>query len=374
MPYSMRKVAHLTSAHPRDDVRIFHKECKSLVRGGYEVHLIVADHLGDECRDGVCILDVGGASGRLGRIFGATRRILAKAFQLDADIYHLHDPELLWVGLMLARRGKRVVFDSHEDVPLQLLNKPYLRPSLLRLLSLGYVLFERYACSRFSGIIGATPFIRDKFRKINACSIDVCNYPLLEEFLGGEDGSKKALEICYVGGLSAVRGIREMVLAMSLVKNEVSLNLVGAFSEPGLHEEVRAHPGWGRIIEYGVLGRRGVAEIYLRSKIGLVTLQPIPNYLDALPIKMFEYMSAGIPVVASDFPLWKEIVMGSKCGLCVNPLDPSAIAEAIDYLIDHPDEASKMGERGREAVLSCYNWRNEEAKFLNFYSHLALVR
>ncbi len=368
------RIAHLTSAHPRDDVRIFYKECSSLVTAGFEVQLVVADNLGAGQENGVTIYDVGKRGGRLARILGTTHRVLRQALVLNADIYHLHDPELLWVGLVLSLKGKAVIFDAHEDVPLQLLNKPYLTPMALRVIAKVYAVFERFACRRFTGVVAATPSIGTKFKTINPETIEVCNYPILKEFSACQNWGKKPKEICYVGGLSDVRGTRQLVAAMALVKHEVRLNLVGGFSEPELHRELQAEPGWARVNEYHVQDRVGVSAVYARSRAGLVTLLPIPNYLEALPIKMFEYMSAGIPVIASNFVLWREIVEDNRCGLCVNPESPAEIAAAIDFLMTHPAEAKKMGENGRKAVLTRYNWRNEESVLVDFYRHIALIQ
>ena len=374
MPMPSIRIVHLTSAHPRDDIRIFHKECISLVGAGYEVHLVVADNRGRELRQGVTIHDVGQRGGRLARVVGATWRVWKQALALNAQAFHLHDPELLWVGLVLATKGKTVIFDSHEDVPLQILNKPYLPRFALYLISKVYAVVERYACSRFSGVVAATPFIGAKFSAINPGTVIVCNYPILSEFLPSENWDEKPCEICYVGGLSVVRGVRQMVAAMSHVRTPVRLNLVGGFSEVSLVGEVQANPGWKKVDQHGVLGRDGVSRVYARSRAGLVTLLPIPNYLDSLPIKMFEYMSAGIPVIASNFDLWREIVDQHECGLCVNPKKPEEIASAIDYLMTHPAEAKKMGENGRQAVLSRFNWCNEEKKLVEFYRRLAIKK
>lgn len=366
----MSRVVHLTSAHPRDDIRIFLKECRSLSVHGHEVFLVVADGCGNEVLNSVKIVDIGLPIGRIDRMFKVTQKVFFKAVELDADIYHLHDPELLPIGLKLKRLGKKVVFDAHEDVPKQILGKSYIHPWVRRILSWGFCHFERYACSRFDGVVTATPYIRDKFFKINHRSIDINNFPMIGELESSVTWREKAKEVCYVGNIAEVRGINELVLAMESTRTAVRLNLVGGFSEPQVESKVRGYKGWENVNYLGVQDRLGVREVLSRSVAGLVTLHPIPNYLDALPIKMFEYMSAGIPVIASSFDLWQSIIEETNCGLCVDPLDPLSVAEAIDYLVDHPVEAGQMGEKGRRAVLSRYNWAQEEKKLLNFYDEI----
>ena len=129
-------------------------------------------------------------------------------------------------------------------------------------------------------------------------------------------------------------------------------------------------PGWQRVNALGFLDRAGVRDVLGRSMAGLVTFHPAPNHIDAQPNKMFEYMSAGIPVIASDFPLWREIIAGNDCGLLVDPVNPAAIAEAIDTRVNNPDMAQRMGENGRRAVEARYNWGIEEQKLLAFYEQI----
>jgi glycosyltransferase involved in cell wall biosynthesis len=364
------RTAHLTSVHLRNDTRIFIKQCRSLAAHGYEVTLVVADGQGDECKDNVKVVDVGHLPGRLKRIFKTTRRVLKKAIELDADLYHFHDPELIPVGLKLKRLGKKVVFDSHEDVPKQLLGKPYLNPLSLKILSGIFSLFERYACPRFDGIIAATPFIRDKFLTINPLSVDINNFPMIGELDAAVPWTDKRDEVCYLGGIGAIRGIREVVRACEFLQTPARLNLAGRFSEPAVESDVKSYPGWSRVNELGIVDRARVREVLGRSVAGLVTFHPLPNHIDAQPNKMFEYMSSSIPVIASNFPLWREIIEGNDCGLCVDPLDPSAIAEAIDFMVNNPDRARQMGENGQRAIQARYNWSVEEAKLLDFYKNL----
>ena len=361
-------ICHLTSAHPRYDTRIFIKECKSLSKY-YEVNLVVADGKGDEIKNGINIYDVGKLNGRLNRIFKTTKMVFKKAIELNCNIYHLHDPELIPIGLKLKKLGEKVIFDAHEDLPKQLLGKSYLNKSLLKILSKAFGVFEKYACKKLDYIVTATPFIRDKFLKININSIDINNYPILSELSNKNSWSARKNEVCYIGNISKIRGVKEMVKAMEYTNN-IRLNLGGWFSEKDIEIMVKNLKGWAKVNDIGFLNRDGVAKVLANSKAGLVTLYPIINYQDALPVKMFEYMSAGLPVIASNFSLWETIIEGNNCGICVNPLDPKEIAKAIEYIMENPVEAGKMGKNGRKTVEEKYNWTKEENKLLEIYNQL----
>ena len=364
----MPPVIHLTSAHQRYDTRIFRKMCASLVNNGYNVSLIVADGNGDTICNGVPIYDVGASKGRFDRILNAPKRVFTKAIALDAKVYHLHDPELIFIGLKLKRLGKKVIFDSHEDVPKDILSKHYLNPLLRYLLCAIFIWLERFTLPYFDAVIAATPSIRDKFLKLNKFTVDINNFPIQEELVPNSQITVLRSNVCYVGGIDAIRGIREIIRAMEHVRSDVRLVLAGSFSEPSVSNEVRQYPGWAKVDELGFVDRAKVREILARSLTGIVTFLPVSNHIEAQPNKMFEYMSAGIPVVASNFPLWREIIEGNNCGLCVDPCDPQAIAEAIDKLVSDPELAHKMGQNGQRAIQRCYNWHAEEKKLLKLIS------
>jgi glycosyltransferase involved in cell wall biosynthesis len=297
-----------------------------------------------------------------------TRSVYKKALEVDADIYHFHDPELLPYGLKLRKKGKIVVYDAHEDLPKQVMDKPWI-PTIFRgIVSQLINRYELYVAKQLSGVISVTETICDRFRTVNSNVQMVANYPLFHEVeqLSGLDNEKVPGQICYVGNLFPKRGVLELVDALNYT--DATLVLAGKFSTQEFEDQVKANAGWKKVNYLGHVDRKQVMEILATSQVGMVTLHPTKSYLEALPIKMFEYMSAGIPVIASDFPLWRSIIEKESCGVCVDPLNPKEIGEAINNLICNPINAQQMGINGFNAFKSHYNWNAEKDKLIKFYS------
>ncbi len=363
------KVCHFTSVHKTDDIRIFHKECKSLAEAGHEVYLVAAN-TEEKIQDGVRILSTNVEfSGRLSRMNKTSKGVYRKALEVQADIYHFHDPELLRFALRLKRKGKKVIYDAHEDVPRQIMAKYWIPKLFRKMVSVCFELYENFVAKRLHAVVVSTPHIRERFIKINPNTIDVCNYPLISELMEPSKWDDKNNEICYVGGISEVRGINQLMDALVFVP-DIRLNLAGNFSTEALEVQVKEKEKWNRVDFYGYVGRNELLSIFHRSKIGMVTLLPTPNHMESLPIKMFEYMSAGIPVICSDFPLWKEIVGSNECGICVDPNNPEEVAKAIQYLMNNPAQANEMGKKGRLAIMGKYNWDIEKNKLFDLYKRI----
>jgi len=368
------KVCHFSSAHRGLDVRIFNKECASLAAAGYETHLVInADpndvEMAAKCNVTVHPLPPRSSGGRIGRMLLHTWHCYRLAKSLKADIYHFHDPELIPHGMLLAITGKKVIYDVHEDLPRDIETKEWIPGWARNLAARLFGGLEHFGAKYFFSIITATPHIENRFKKINLNALAINNYPLINE-LAPEKGARTRLnQVCYVGGLSRIRGIRSLIDAMVYLPN-VRLVLCGRFAEADLEDELMALPGWAQVDYLGHVDREGVRKVMSESFAGMVTLLPTPAYLDSLPIKMFEYMSAELPVIASNFPLWRDIVHGAIAGFCVNPESPDAIAAAIRRLADDPAQVDEFGKAGRKAVLIKYNWPTEASKLIQFYRNL----
>ena len=367
------KVVHLTSVHSPLDHRILHKECQSLARAGFEV-TIIGPHTRDLVKDCVHIKSIQLQSSRARRMTQTAWRIFQEAQKQAADIYHFHDPELIPVGLLLRATGKRVIYDIHEDVPREILAKHYIPRWGRRLVSWTVEGIEAAACSCFSALVTTTPTIAQRFRSINSRTVVVRNYPYPEEIIFAQPAIKwqeRRQSVAYVGGITGERGIHEMVSAMSLLPESfpATLELVGnqlpLFVEP---EKLYRHPGWRRVKHHGILEQPEVFSLLHEVRAGLAVLHPIPNFLDSIPVKFFEYMGAGLPIITSDFPAWRKLLDDTGCAIFVDPMNPREIAAAIQYVLTHPAEAEEMGRRGCASMVQRFNWKTEASTLVDLYA------
>ena len=361
------RVCVITSAHSAFDVRIFYKQACWLAEAGYSV-VLLGRHCRHEFVQGVEVIGLPSPRNRLHRMTTYLWRIYKLALSQQAEIYHFHDPEFALAALLLRLKRKKVIYDVHEDYS-QAIRRRYWVPAVVRnAIAWLASTAERAAARRYTAVVAATEYIAARFS--NPETITVKNYPVLSNFL--QPDNRPNDRVIYIGGISRSRGALEMVAAMERLGAEenVRLTLLGSFLEPDLSEELQKMPGWKFVDYHGQVAREEVWSNLSRAAVGLVCLHPLPAYETSLPVKLFEYMYAGIPVVASDFPFWHQFVRNNSCGLHVDPLNSDEIAKAISYLLENPVEAQKMGNNGRKAVLQKYNWEQESIKLLELYSRL----
>lgn len=362
---------HIAPLHRRHDTRILLKQCISLSNSGFSVSCIFADGAGNEIVDGVEIIDCGPPpAGKFAKRLVPLYRAARTARERRPDLVHFHDGMFLPFAILLSLFGQSVIYDVHEDYREQIKNTRF--PwSVKYIASRFYASLEWLGSRLFKAIVPATPHIATRFPVSK--TVVIHNFPILEETKLAEPVlyQDRAMAFAYVGGLAVFRGVREMVEATHEFKNSgVTLQLAGSFSPESLKVEMEALPGWRQVEFHGWVGRENVTQILENVRGGLVLLHPRKNYIVSYPIKLFEYMAAGLPVIASDFPLWRQIIEEADCGLLVDPLSPAEISKAMDWILDHPEEAEAMGRRGLAAVQTKYNWHQEAKKLVDMYNEL----
>ena len=304
------RVVHLTSVHEAADTRIVHKECTALAESGYDV-VLVAQGPCVPMPPGVRHHSVPRARNRLDRVLRTVPAVLRAALSERASVYHLHDPELVPVGLLLRLRGARVFFDVHEDIVLDIGTKPWIPRPMRGFVASVAATVLRLVERGFSAIVPATPSIAKSFTR--GRTVVVRNYPRLEDLVAQDGGARfndRPLEVIYLGAITRVRGVGEMIDAIGQpsIPPYARLVLAGAFEDAATRTFAASLPGWRRTRAVGFLRRDQLGEALSRARAGLLVLQPFASFEDSLPTKMFEYMGAGLPVIASKFLRCREVL------------------------------------------------------------------
>lgn len=362
----MKKVCHLTNVHSAYDGRIFEKECCSLAKAGYEVYLI-APNAQEKIINEVNIVGVDAKrAGRIYRIFILSIKIYKKALEIDAHIYHFHDPELLPIGAKLKKKGKIVIFDSHESVPEQIMTKEYIPIPFRKLISKTYERYEKRILKKMSAVITVTPHILERLSKINSNSVQITNYPIVTDIPPIKKNPTNS--VCFAGTISPMWMHENIINALSFT-DDIKYHLAGPINKSYLKQ--LSDLSNNNIRYFGKLQRTSVLEFIQSSKIGMALYDYSPelgNNTGTLGnTKIFEYMLAGIPIICTDFLLWEKIISEERCGICVNPRNTSAITKAINYISKNPEIAKEMGINGQKAIKERYNWTSQEKILLNLY-------
>lgn len=372
----MFNIVHLSSVHSTFDPRIFYKECKSLASNGYNVTLITPFDKNDKIKiEGVSIFPVNKPKNRIDRILSTVNQIRNVAFSLDADLYHFHDPELIIVGLLLRSKGKKVIYDIHEDYLTSIQQKRYL--SIFRFpISWIFFLLEKIS-SNFFYLILAEKYYLNHYPKGTV----IGNYPPLSRINknnGKHDNGKQyngSINLIYTGNITEDRGA---LIHASIVKSidNIELYLIGRCST-AVATSIRKVAGTS-VNKINIIGENSYVNYdeileYYRScnwTAALAIFPPTRHYKQKELTKVFEYMAFGIPIICSNFPVWKKLVEDNGVGLSVDPQDENSIVEAINYLDKNPNEAKEMGNQGIKLVQNQYNWESESQKLISLYKSI----
>ena len=370
----MIKVCHMTSAHKPTDVRIFEKECVSLAKKEeYEVYLVAKGKSYDS--KNVHIVGIGTNNrGRISRMLFTAKDIYKKALEINADIYHFHDPELLPYGLKLKKKGKKVIFDSHENYSEQIKEKYYIPKFLRGFISKIFKSYESKVSKKIDGVIFPCPmFGKHPFEGRSKRYVYINNTPILEELYNKYEESEKDYStpvVCYAGGLNYNRGITHLINAC--YKSGAKLILGGNFVPASYGEELKKTEEYKCVDFRGYLNRDDILNMYKDSTIGANVLLNVGQYavLSNLSTKIYEFMSMGLPVISNDYPYAREVIEKYNFGIVVNSDITDEIANAIKYLSENPKEAEEMGRNGRNAIKEHFNWSIDEKVLYDLYDDI----
>ena len=364
-------ICQITTVHNRFDDRIFYKQCLSLVDRGFKVYLVANAPI-QANENGVEIIPLSEKKNRLGRLinmFSAFR----KALKTQADIYHLHDPELLIIGFLLKLLRKRVVFDFHELVYFQIKDKEWLGKS--RFLIAGfYKLLERFAIKSFDGLIlaedGYGDYITKNYNQYISKFHYVRNFPVLSiinNSKANENQDVNTFKLIYAGGLTEIRGIYELIDALIDI-DHIELILLGPWESEAYEQKCRSSVGFIKVNYVGIVKMVDVYSYMKIADVGIATLYPKENYLTSLPVKAFEYMACGLPIIMSNFDLWQK--MFNQCALFVDPKDSNDIKDKILRIKNDNLLKKKLGENSITIVNELYSWKSESLKLEALYNKI----
>jgi glycosyltransferase involved in cell wall biosynthesis len=299
-------------------------------------------------------------------------RVIRKALELRPTVLHLHDPELLplAVAARFRQQNLRVVYDAHEDLGAQILVKPWIPAPLRRPLSWMADIVLHWLGSQVDAVVVANDLTAPKFRH----ATPVRNYPIAALWAGEAVSvappNPVPVRFVYAGGLTEQRGATTMANAFRGVRvayPDAALDLAGKWSDPGLErrtlstsEGIRYH-GW--------LTPDRLPLLYRGATAGLLLLAANRNHRECTPTKLFEYMAAGIPVIASDFPEWRAALRGIDCALFVDPHDEHAVTSAMLRLSSDSGLRQRLGAAGLGAA-GRFMWDTEAKTLLSLYRRL----
>lgn len=371
-----KTVCHITCAHDAYDVRVFQKECVSLAEAGYNV-VLVAPHGRNEEVDGVRIVGVPYRSKNpLYRLLVLSRRVYKEALKQEADLYHIHDVELFVYGIKLKRKGKKVIFDSHEDWPQYISDITWIPKAIRKVLRFYLVESYRRRMRCFDAVLTVSSHIVDSIKSICAVEVDVVsNYPILDKCLPVIEEvhyQQRANCICYAG--TVYRSINHETLIKVIQDLDITYRIIGDIDAEFRQQLLNLDEN-NKVDFVDYVSRSELERIYSSSTIGMVVFDYIDNLggnVGSMGInKIFEYMRAGLPILCTDFKLWKELIVDKyECGICVSPRSESMFREAISQFISNKQLACQMGQNGQRAVKTEFNWDTQKEVLLAVYARL----
>lgn len=375
----MKTICIITSSHGRNDIRMFQKQTITLSKNGFNVIYVVADGKEDTTGDNYRITSFGiSAKGKIDRLLHLSSRLLPKVHAIKADVYQICDPELITLGVMLKNRGCCVIFDSVEDW--EGYYAGMYSGIIAKILSNGMTFALKRYLNRFDLVLVMSPNIQKHLDVYAPGKVRiVSNYPITEGYSRQPQIDKNGYlsnenQLIYCGSVYDFSEQETVVRALIATNTDSHYLIVGSIPEyrkPKLEELTKSN----KLKLVSWVQKDELIHLYRSSTCGVVLFDYTPVCCNKEgqmgSNKIFEYMLEGLPVICTDFELWKNLIIDKyKCGICVNPKSEQEISDAIKYLIENKEEAYEMGQRGRNAVLTEFNWESQAKKYIDIFKEL----
>lgn len=364
-----KRVLHLSTAHSPRDPRIVYKQCPALAER-YEVWCALP-RADPSAAPEVRFIRLPRFRRVVWRVLLTSPYILLRTFFLRPAIVHIYMPDLLPLAFIYRLLGSRVIYEVQENIYKKVAIKRHNRSSLLQRFFRG---FDEAARRCFYFIFTEHGYLQT-YDRLRHPSVIVYNYPIVADYQpyrATRHGPDSEINIFYLGGISFERAIDTVINGLARLRQygyPFRMHLFGPLAFP--EKELETIPAYSQLrqhlVFYGYTDQQRALPIAAQSLAGLALLKPVADYPESYPTKLFEYMALGLPVITSRFPLYREVVERHRCGFCIDPHDPQALADCLRFLIENPAEAEAMGERGRVAAERYYTWETERRKLLDFY-------
>ncbi len=364
-----KTIVHITTVHDWRDPRILEKQCAGAAGAGHDVSLIACEPVGDEYK-GVRLVGVKHPGNRLERIVRTGFAAYRKACFFSADVYHFHDPEFLPWALLLREKTAKVIYDIHEDYITSVDTKHYLPGAWKQAVkSAGGELEKRLAGCFHT--VAAEKYYLERFPD----AAPVLNYPVLPEGWQNVNAfSPDGMRLLYTGNISEIRGALHHAGLVDRVPG-VRVTMAGYCRSAEYRKIIGTVSATDRLDVIGVeqyVPFERIGALYQNSQwlAGLALFPYSRHYRKKILTKFFEYMMWGLPIVCTDFPVWKALVEKENIGICVDPADGRAVSDAIAWLAENPEKARAMGLRGKALVAMKFNWDSQLERLLEFYEKI----
>ena len=345
---------------------VLYRQCQTLLKNGHNVKIIAWDRTNkrpkNENIDGIEVQNVGvkcsygDLAHLLVKIFSYYSQVFRMVLKEKFDVMHCHDIQTIPIGLFIGKLlGKKVIYDVHDFY----FDSESLLNNMLKAI-------DSFFASKADFITVPSDYFSKYYMRINNNVSVIFNVPEKDLFVPIKTSPQEsAFTISYFG---SVRWDKQLV---DMIKVTSELDGVEVFIGGGgikMKEIKKIAKKYRHVKVEGYVPYNNLVKRYWQSDCIYVVYPPTNQAIKySVPMKIFEAMACGIPVIANSEGYTGTFVKGNNVGRCIDEGDLQQIRKAIISLRDDPSLREKLGENGRKLIEEVYNWENMEKRLLEVY-------